>query len=190
MPAATLFLMLAAFVQSKAQPPDSAQNSPSSATDVSRQKAVGVRQSKEPATVLSEPPAVAGGLTRRSEKPGLNENGPPVEVIINACAAAADELRASRPLIDAFGDENDLLKQRLEAEKRTSGFLAELNETRKRENEALRAAIAAKNETIMAKNAVIDKQEKLVETLKAKKQSPWKRIADVLIGAAIFAILK
>jgi hypothetical protein len=65
-----------------------------------------------------------------------------------------------------------------------------LNETRKSENDALRAALAAKNETIAAKDAVIAGQDKLIDALKQKKTSPWKRLSDVLLGAAIFAILK
>jgi hypothetical protein len=33
-------------------------------------------------------------------------------------------------------------------------------------------------------------QDKLIETLKTKKRSPWARIADILLGAGIIAILK
>lgn len=69
-------------------------------------------------------------------------------------------------------------------------LLTELNETRKSETEALRTALAAKNEALTAKDAVITSQDKLIEILKRKKSSPWKRIGDVLIGAAIFAILR
>jgi len=69
-------------------------------------------------------------------------------------------------------------------------LLTELNETRKSETDALRTAVAAKSEALTAKDAVIATQDKLIETLKRKKSSPWKRIGDVLIGATIFAILK
>jgi septal ring factor EnvC (AmiA/AmiB activator) len=110
--------------------------------------------------------------------------------LASACAAAVDELTASRTLIDTLENENAALKTRLETEKRTTALLTELNETRKSETEALRTALAAKNETLTAKDAVIASQGKLIETLKRKKSSPWKRIGDVLIGAAIFAILK
>ena len=68
--------------------------------------------------------------------------------------------------------------------------LTELNETRKAEAEALRSALAAKNEALTAKDAVIASQDKLVETLKRKKSSPWKRLGDVLIGVGIAAVFK
>lgn len=110
--------------------------------------------------------------------------------IIAACSAAVDELKAGRVLIDALEAENAVLKERLETEKRTAALLGELNETRKSEGEALRSADAAKNETIAAKDVVITSQEKLIATLKAKKSSPWRRLGDVLIGAAVFAVLK
>lgn len=110
--------------------------------------------------------------------------------MIDACAAAVDELAKSRVLINALENENASLKTRFQTEKQTNELLSELDETRERETEALRSAIAAKNETIAAKDAVIASQDKLIETLKRKKTSPWKRLADVLIGAAVFAILK
>ena len=86
--------------------------------------------------------------------------------------------------------ENGLLKDRLETEKRTVSLLAELNESRRAENEALLNAVAAKNETVHAKDAVIANQEKLIATLKNRKTSPWKRLGDVLIGLAAGAILR
>ncbi len=110
--------------------------------------------------------------------------------MVNACAAAADELAKSRQLAAVLEKENGLLNERVEAAKRSSALLKELNDTRKSENEALRAAIAAKNETIAAKDAVISKQDDLVRELKNKKTSPWKRLADVMLGVAIFAVLK
>ena len=67
--------------------------------------------------------------------------------------------------------------------------LSELNETRKSESEALRSALAAKNETVTAKDAVIATQDKLIETLKRKKSSPWKRLDDVLIGVGLGVLL-
>ena len=54
----------------------------------------------------------------------------------------------------------------------------------------MRITVAAKNETIAAKDAVIASQDKLIETLKRKKASIWRRLGDVLIGAAAIAILK
>ena len=104
--------------------------------------------------------------------------------------ATAVELERTQVLVTALERENTALKERLETEKRSSAILTELAETRKAESDALRATVAAKNETIAAKDAVIGRQDKLVEALKAKKPSPWRRIGDVLIGAAVFAILK
>jgi hypothetical protein len=69
-------------------------------------------------------------------------------------------------------------------------LLIELNETRRSETEALRTALAAKNEALTAKDSVIASQEKLIETLKRKKSSPWKRIGDVLIGVGLGIFLR
>jgi len=110
--------------------------------------------------------------------------------LISACSAAADELAASRELIDALEKENTALNARLATEKQTTAILGELNETRKTETEALRSAIAAKNEALTAKDSVISAQDKLIETLKRKRSSPWKRIGDVLVGVGIAVILK
>lgn len=93
-------------------------------------------------------------------------------------------------MIGVLERENGLLKDRLETEKRASSLLAALNESRRAENEALRNAIAAKNETLDAKDAVIESQEKLIAALGKRKTSPWKRLGDVLIGVAAGAILK
>ena len=104
--------------------------------------------------------------------------------------AAAVDLEKNRVLVTALEAENRLLNERLATEKRTTAALTELNETRKGENAALRDAVATKNETLAAKDVVIAAQDKLVAALKAKKTSPWRRLGDVLIGAAVFAILK
>lgn len=109
---------------------------------------------------------------------------------INSCSAATGELRASRELIAALDDENSVLKARLETEKRTTELLAELNETRRSEAEALRLAVAAKNDVISAKDLVIGSQERLIGTLQKKKSSPWKRVGDVLIGIAAGVLLR
>ena len=82
------------------------------------------------------------------------------------------------------------MRIRLETEKRANELLVELNETRRAENEALKSTVAAKNETIAAKGAAIAAQEILIEKLKTKKRSPWARIADILLGAGVIAILK
>ena len=101
-----------------------------------------------------------------------------------------EDLRATRSLAAALEQENTALNARLEIERRSVGLLTELNETRRSETEALRRTVVAKNEAIAAKDAVIASQEKLIEALKKKKSSPWKRLGDVLIGAAVIAILK
>jgi len=110
--------------------------------------------------------------------------------VISACMATAVELATMRELVSALESENHALSERLEAEKRTTALLLELNETRKAENGSLRAVVAAKNETISAQEKVITSQDKLVATLKTKKPSPLSRIGDMLLGAAIFAVLK
>ena len=152
------------FAQSSQPQTNSAGNSPSSDTSASRQPAERVNS-----------PRIRTGASQ-----GL----------INSCMAAVDDLKAHRELADALTSENDALRTRLETEKRTTAMLTELNETRKSETDALRETVAAKNEAIAAKDAVIASQDKLIETLKKKKSSPWKRSGDVLIGAALIAVLK
>lgn len=68
-------------------------------------------------------------------------------------------------------------------------LLSELNETRKSESEALRSTVAAKNEALTAKDAVIASQDKLIDALKRKKSSPWRRLGDMLIGVGIGIVL-
>lgn len=104
--------------------------------------------------------------------------------------ATAIDLEKTRILASELETENQLLADRLETEKRTTALLAELNETRKSENDALRSTVAAKNETIAAKDAVIASQDKLVEALNRKKTSIWRRLGDVLLGAAAIAVLR
>jgi hypothetical protein len=87
-------------------------------------------------------------------------------------------------------NENAALSARLDTEKKATALLSELNESRKSETASLREALAAKNEAIAAKDAVIAAQEKLIDALKKKKTSPWKRLGDILIGAAVIAVLK
>ncbi len=107
-----------------------------------------------------------------------------------ACNAAADELKASRVLIAALDTENAALKSRLATETQVTDLLTELNNTRRAENDALRITVAAKNETIAAKDAAIASQDKLIDALKRKRPSPWRRLGDILIGAATIAILR
>ena len=104
--------------------------------------------------------------------------------------AAAIELEKTRVLAETLETENTLLKERLTSEKQMVSVLSELNQTRAAEAEGLRSAIESKNETIKAKDAVIIAQDKLVEALKAKRPSTWRRMGDILIGAAAIAVLK
>lgn len=129
-------------------------------------------------------------MSSAASSPSSGTHATEAEKIVSACAAAAEDLAKQRLLADALDHENELLRQRLETERATTTLLAELNETRASETAALRSALAAKDETIAAKDAVIASQRTLVETLKRKRSSPWKRITDVLIGAAVFAIFK
>lgn len=110
--------------------------------------------------------------------------------VLSACAAAAEELLATRKLVAALEDENRALRERVETARRAEELLIELNASSARENDALSATLRAKNETIAAKDAVAAKQNEVIEELKRKKHSPWKRLGDVLIGVAISAILK
>jgi hypothetical protein len=110
--------------------------------------------------------------------------------LIAACNAAVEDLKATRILVNSLEKENQLLKERLDTEKRTVAILTELNDTRRSESEALRKTVEAKNETIAAKDAVIASQDALVQTLKSKRRSPLSRLGDILIGAAVIAVLK
>ena len=113
-----------------------------------------------------------------------------MQEIVNASVAVANELAESRRLVNALETENKILYERLATETRLTSILRELNETRKAEADALRSAAAAKTETIIAKDAVITRQDQLIQDLKKKKSSPWKRIGDVLLGVAILAVIK
>jgi hypothetical protein len=126
----------------------------------------------------------------QASAPAANSKTGPEDTVLSACTAAADELAASRTLITSLENENTALKQRLDTEKRTTALLTELNETRKSETEALRSTIAAKGETLTAKDAVIASQDKLIDALKRKKSSPWKRIMYALAGMGIGAFLR
>jgi len=162
---AAILLMLGAFVPLKAQVINSAKSSPSSVT------------------VATKPDAVP--------TPTPTARAPTdIQKLINSCAATAEDLAKSRVLVDVLEKENGLIKERLETEKRTSAVLLELNDTRKAENASLRETVAAKNETIAAMSAVIAAQDKLVETLKKKKTSPLKRLADVLVGIGLMAVFR
>ncbi len=110
--------------------------------------------------------------------------------LVNSCAAAVEELIVTRRLVTALENENTLLRSRIETAASTEAVLIELKETREKENSALYTAIAAKNETIAAKDAAIKKQDEMITELKRRKSSVWKRVGDILIGVAVSAILK
>lgn len=129
-----------------------------------------------------------GGTTSEKQSFSARQGGKPQE-LTRACSGAVAELEASRRLIDLLERENSLLKDRLETETRTVAILTELNASRKAEGEALRTAIAAKTETLAAKDEVIASQQKLIDSLKQRKSSPWKRLGDVLIGVAAGALI-
>jgi hypothetical protein len=93
-------------------------------------------------------------------------------------------------LIDLLERENRLLKDRLETETRTTAILNEVNTSRTAEGDALKTALAAKTETLAAKDEVIAAQQKLIDSLKTKKSSPWKRLTDILIGVAAGMVLR
>lgn len=86
--------------------------------------------------------------------------------------------------------ESKMLRDRLETERQRAALLEELNLTRKAEGDALRTVVLAKNETLAAKDEVIANQQKLIDSLKAKKRSFWSRFGDVAIGIAAGALLR
>ena len=143
----------------------------------------------EPQKDLTSGPEKLSFSANRAAKPrkkGRTENAN----FIGACAAAVEDLKATRGLVEALETENAALKARIETARQTTDLLTELDATRKSETDVLRETVAAKNEAIAAKDAVIVSQDKLIEALKKKKSSPWKRLGDVLIGAAVIAVLK
>jgi len=80
--------------------------------------------------------------------------------------------------------------ERLETEKRASAVFAQLDAARRSEAGALRQAIAAGERVIAAKNGEIAARDKLIDELRRRRSSPWRRLGDILIGAAVTAILK
>lgn len=138
--------------------------------------------------VFGQSPSQPPNSATNSPKPDIraaNETA-----IHNSCAAAVEDLTATRKLADALETENSFLKKRLETADRTAAIYKELNDTRNAESAALRETIAAKDRTIAAQKELIKTHEQLAEKLRAKRPSLIRRIGDVLIGAAIFAVLK
>lgn len=169
--------------QSTPQPTSSAQSSPNSGTDVSSPTVRKGPSSRQDDTIVDLENAAPQSPARALTHVRATDTVP-------ACTAAIDELKATRRLVEVLERENGLLKERLDTEKRATSLLYELNESRRAENDALRNAVSAKNETILAKDAVIANQEKLITALQKRKSSPWKRLGDVLIGVAAGALFR
>ena len=180
---------LGAYAQSTPPPTNSAPGSRTSDTHASSPTASGVSSPtvREGSPLPTAPEVARRALTdvRATDTTGGKPQDP-----IKACAAAAAELEASRRLIDLIERENRLLKERLETETRTTAVLTELNSSRKAESDALKTALIAKSETLTAKDEVIAAQQKLIDSLKTKKSSPWKRLGDILIGVAAGMVLR
>ena len=162
----------------------SAQSSPTSGTGASKNNAFRREIAGDETGSEKTRSAEAGALTPKGVTLAEGES------ILRACNTLVEEISATRRLVGALERENELLKERFDTEKRATSLLTELSESRRAENEALRNAIAAKNETVVAKNAVIASQEKLIEALQKRKSSPWRRLGDVLIGVAAGAIFR
>ncbi len=92
-------------------------------------------------------------------------------------------------MVAALEVDNTELNERLTTERQMTATLTELNTARKSENEALRTVVAAKDETIAAKNSAIDSQAKLIENLKRKRSSVLGSLGKVIAGAAAALIL-
>lgn len=137
-----------------------------------------------------QPPKNSAENLPQSDTAVSEGSKPKNETLLSACNAAVDELKGSRVLIEALEAENAALRVRLETEKRTTALLTELNDSRRAESEALKVAVAAKNEAITAKDAAIAAQDRLIEQLKTKKRSPWGRVADILLGAGLRSLIK
>lgn len=104
--------------------------------------------------------------------------------------ATAVELERSRTLIASLEAEMRAVNDRLGAERSANALLTELNATRRAESDALRVAADAKDKALAARDRAIDAQSELVEKLRNKKPSPWRRLGDILIGVAAGALLR
>lgn len=134
----------------------------------------------------SQPPSSA----ESSPKPATLASEPDARNVVSPCAAAVEELAAIRRLVSALENENAGLRGRLETARRLEAVLIELNAERRGETDALRAAIAAKDKEIEAKDTAMKQQTEMISELKKRKSSPLKRLGDVLAGIAIAAILR
>lgn len=104
--------------------------------------------------------------------------------------SAAADLDATRRLVEALTAENAALAERLESEKIAFAELSRLADVRGSQAEALKLSAAAAERVIAAKDAEIAARDKLIDSLRKKRASPWRRLGDILIGAAAVAVLK
>ena len=69
-------------------------------------------------------------------------------------------------------------------------YLKEAEAVRGSEVDAVRLSYSAATRVIAAKDAEIAARDRLIESLRKKRASPWRRLGDILIGAAAVAVLK
>ncbi|MBX7056155.1 MAG: hypothetical protein K1X36_14480 [Pyrinomonadaceae bacterium] len=142
----------------------------------------------------SVPAAEAQSLPTTDPKPSArSSNASAIHAdagLRQACLSAAADLEATRRLAEALTAENAALAERLEAEKIASAELSRLAEVRRAEAEAVKLSYAAAERVIAAKDAEIAARDKLIDGLKKSRSSPWRRLGDILIGAAAVAVLK
>lgn len=104
--------------------------------------------------------------------------------------AAAVDLESTRELAAELDKKSELLTERLRSEENANGLAAEMIRTQASAISSLKDAIKAKDDAAGSKDAVIAAQEKLIESLRRKRSSPWSRIRDILIGAGAVLIFK
>jgi hypothetical protein len=146
-----------------------------------------VLMSSVPAAIAQSVPSPPPSPSAKSSLPSATRAD---TALRQACLSAAADLDSTRRLADALTAENAALTERLEAEKLASAELARLAAVRGSEAEAVRLSNAAAARVIAAKDAEIAARDRLIESLRKKRASPWRRLGDILIGAAAVAILK
>jgi hypothetical protein len=109
---------------------------------------------------------------------------------LNLANKALDELELQDRLIAAQDEQLRLTNERLETEKKTSAIALDLADSRKREAEALRAAVVAAKDAIAAKDSIIANKDKEIEILKKKKPSFLTIVKTVAVGIGIGMILR
>lgn len=144
--------------------------------------------------VSSVPAAMSQSVPSPPPSPSAKSSPPSATradaALRQACLSAAADLEATRRLTDALTAENAALTERLDAEKLASAELTRLAAVRGSEADAVRLSYTAATRVIAAKDAEIAARDRLIESLRKKRASPWRRLGDILIGAAAVAILK